>query len=299
MGSKAMVMAAFVADMLALGVHWIYEVEKIRAIGDPVDQPLAPGPTSLHRSRSRGDFTHYGDQSLLLLRSLVRHAGFSLPRFCQDWQALFTQYPGYIDQATAATLSWLQQGGSPGQGGSRSTDLGGPARISPLIAFYRDDLDPLLTAVRQQTMLTHNSSACLAGSCFLARAGFAILHGQTIDDALNTALEQGIDDIDLDGRIRMALEVPPGNTLQTIARIGQACSITMALPAALHLVRTYPDNLRQALIDNVMAGGDSAARGLVVGMLIGASQGMGCIDPAWLNAMNQKAEIETLLEQLF
>ncbi|MGA2940205.1 MAG: ADP-ribosylglycohydrolase family protein, partial [Syntrophobacteraceae bacterium] len=44
-----------------------------------------------------------------------------------------------------------------------------------------------------------------------------------------------------------------------------------------------PLNLREALVENVMAGGDSAARGLVVGMILGAHLGFEAIPSEWLS----------------
>ena len=54
---------------------------------------------------------------------------------------------------------------------------------------------------------------------------------------------------------------------------GQMCGIAAALPGAIHLVLTYPEDLGTALSENVMAGGDSAARGMAVGMILGAALG--------------------------
>jgi ADP-ribosylglycohydrolase len=50
-----------------------------------------------------------------------------------------------------------------------------------------------------------------------------------------------------------------------------------AFPGAVHLIVKYQDNPRQGLIENVMAGGDSAARGLIAGMVFGAYAGMDAI----------------------
>jgi ADP-ribosylglycohydrolase len=46
-----------------------------------------------------------------------------------------------------------------------------------------------------------------------------------------------------------------------------------------------------------MAGGDSAARGLVVGMILGAYQGMDGIDENWIEEMRERQTIEHCLNQ--
>ena len=49
----------------------------------------------------------------------------------------------------------------------------------------------------------------------------------------------------------------------------------------IHLICKYEDNLQEGLIENAMAGGDSAARGLVIGAVLGArTLRLGSITPA-------------------
>jgi ADP-ribosylglycohydrolase len=52
------------------------------------------------------------------------------------------------------------------------------------------------------------------------------------------------------------------------------------------------------LIENVMAGGDSAGRGLLVGLILGAHLGMDAIDPEWLNNMKAYPQIVDMLARI-
>jgi len=52
------------------------------------------------------------------------------------------------------------------------------------------------------------------------------------------------------------------------------------------------------LVENVMAGGDSAARGLIVGMLLGAYLGMEAIPQEWLTDMKAYPLIVDLLGKI-
>lgn len=294
-----MVLASFLGDSLALGVHWIYDTEQIDRHTGRITDLLPPLEGSYHQTKKKGEFTHYGDQSLLLLRHLVLQGGqFSLPAFARQWREFFADYSGYMDRATKATLQNLEQGRSPDTSGSPSTDLGGAARMAPLIYCYRDDLEGLLTAIRAQTALSHNGPGAVDGAVFLAHSCYAILHGAPPREAFNEALANGIADIDLDLRLRRCLDQPDVSIRQAVKDFGQACSMSAALPGAVYTVLHSPKDLEGALIETAMAGGDSAARGMVVGMLLGAGLGMEALPELWLQNLAAYQEIRTALNKL-
>ena len=293
--AQAMVLASLAADSLALGAHWIYDTEAIALRIGRVDRLLAPLSDSYHSGKGPGEFTHYGDQTLVLLESLAAVGAFSLADFAERWRRLFDGYRGYVDRATAATLANMARLLPPEQWGSTSSDLGGAARIAPLVAWYRDNLDGLLAAVRLQTAMTHNNPATLAGAEFIAKTAWRVVRGAEPVEAMEEALEEGVADIDLDNRIRGGLDSAGKETTAAIARFGQMCGIAAALPGAIHLIVRYGDDPAAGLIENVMAGGDSAARGLVAGMVLGAHRGIGAIPGEWLEGMVHSGHIRRLL----
>ncbi len=295
--AHAMVVASFAADSLALGAHWIYDTDQIDREMGRITDLLPPQPGGYHPTKKSGEFTHYGDQTLHLLLHLAEHRGhFSLPVYARAWYSFCTGYQGYLDRATKATLQNIEAGKEPELCGSPSTDLGGPARIAPLIYCYRRDLPGMLAAVKAQTALTHNGPGVVDGALFLAASTHAILHGATPREAFLQALARGINDIELDLRLRKCLDLPGGNVRQAIKQFGQTCAINAALPGAVYTVLQHGDNLEEALIETVMAGGDSAARGMVVGMLLGAALGEEKIPGRWLKALSRYQEINAALE---
>ena len=296
--ATAMTLASLVGDSLALGAHWIYDTQLIDTKIGRVETLLPPFPGSYHPNRQQGEFTHYGDQTLALLESLVKNNGFKLDAYAGDWQELMQNYDGYMDKASTAALENLQAGTSPEASGSASSDLGGAARIAPLVAWYANDLDSLVEAAQSQTKMTHRATATVAGAEFLAKTAFKILHGTIPTKAIEESLEEGVADLDLDNRIRMGLDSAGKNSREVIGHFGQMCGVAAAMPGVIHLVASYENDLRTALIENVMAGGDSAARGLATGMLLGAHLGLDAIPPDWLDGMRQHDHIVTLLEQL-
>jgi ADP-ribosylglycohydrolase len=295
--ARAMVLASLAADSLALAAHWIYDTKKIDSELGIVDHLMAPAAESYHPTKLKGDFTHYGDQAVVLLQHLAANKGFNLNLFAESWHIFSTSYKGYIDQATRKTLAALDEGKPPEMCGSDSSDLGGPARIAPLVYWYQDDPAQLMKYARQQTALTHNGAGVAAATDFIAQTALLVLEGNSPTQAINRVLEVGIKDIDLDLRVRRSLDTTAENSRKVIAEFGQMCGTSSALPGAVHLILAYEENLREALIQNVMAGGDSAARGLVVGMILGAYQGMDGIDENWIEEMRERQTIEHCLNQ--
>jgi ADP-ribosylglycohydrolase len=297
--ARSMVLASFAADSLALGAHWIYDTAKIDQQFGRITDLLAPVEGSYHPSKNLGDFTHYGDQSFHLLEHLAAHSGhFDVNEYSRDWQSFMIEYQGYKDKATKETLKNLQAGKGPDTCGSQSTDLGGPARIAPLIYCYRDNLDEMLAAVTAQTVFTHSGPGVVDGALFLARSSYSILHGAAPREAFEEALDDNMASVDLDLRLRKCLEATDLDTRRQVKEFGQMCSMNAALPGAVYTVLKNEDSLEDALIETVMAGGDSAARGMVVGMLLGAHHGGDKIPSRWLENLSRYQEIQTALDKL-
>ncbi len=176
---QAALFAAFAADALALPVHWIYDTGKLAKEFGRLDQFLKPAEGSYHFGKDKGEYTHYGDQMLVLLESVAACNGFELDDFAQRWQGLFADYHGYVDKATRTTLENFARGASPADAGSPSNDLAGAARMVPLVLCYHHDLDELLRAARQQTQMTHNNPEVIESAEFFARVLWKVLHGKS------------------------------------------------------------------------------------------------------------------------
>lgn len=283
--TRAMVLASFAADSLALGAHWIYDTEQIESRFGRVDRLLKPGADSPHPTKDQGEFTHYGDQTLVLLDSVAASSGFDLDHFCRSWRDLFAHYDGYFDHATKGTLSNFQAGKGPTESGSSSTDLAGAARIAPLVYRYQDDLQALVASSRAQTVMTHNNPAVIGSAEFFARVAFKVLHGLAPVAAITETRDESFRDTPFAQRVDDGLASVEESTRQAIADFGQHCATEGAFRSVIHLLAKYENDLPAALVENVMAGGDSAARGLLAGMILGAHLGGEAIPLEWLSGL--------------
>jgi len=295
---RPMVLASFAADSLALGVHWIYDTDKIKKDFGRVDTLRKPLPDSYHPTKEKGEFTHYGDQAVVLLQSIAAKRGFDLADFSKRWQDLFKTYHGYFDQATKMTLQNLAQGKAIEDAGSFSTDLSGAARIAPLVFGYHRDPEALVKAVRMQTQITHNNPLVIDSAEFFARVCCKVLDGTSPAEAMNKVAAQRFKGFPLFDWVKEGMESVGKESVSTIARFGQSCHTDEAFPGVVHLIAKYEEDLKEALIQGVMAGGDSAGRGLLVGMVLGAHQGDKGLPKEWVSGLKRRADILRLLQQI-
>jgi ADP-ribosylglycohydrolase len=296
--AKAMVLASFAADSLALGAHWIYSSQKIARDFGRIETFLAPDPDSYHTTKKKGEFTHYGDQAFVLLESLAAQGGFDPVNFSRLWQQLFTGYKGYYDQATKETLENLSLGKTFLDAGSSSSDLSGAVRIAPLVYCLGNNEEGLVLAARTQTGMTHRDSLTVDASGYFARVACRVLNGMRPVSALEEVGGTFFKGSQLQLWADKGIESYSGESVQTIKAFGQDCHTPDAFPSVVHLICRYESDLKEALVQNVMAGGDSAARGMAVGMILGAHQGMDTIPAEWIQGLKKGPEIERLLGRI-
>jgi len=289
--------ATLAADSLALAPHWIYDQDELEEKFGRVTDLQAPRADGYHAGKLLGAQTHYGDQVLVLMESLEACGGnFVMDDFARRWREFWHESRAYRDHATKETLAHLEAGEGLTHAGSGSIELGGPGRIAPLLLALRGEDTPLVVgAVRAQTALTHASPLALDTAEFIARAVFLLLRGISIPSALRTTANLSFKALPAADYLQRAEAVANLPTAEAVEELGQSCPLDKALPAAFAILLRHGDDLETALIENVMAGGDSAARGLVLGTILGAAHGQRAIPLRWLEAMEARARIDSFL----
>jgi ADP-ribosylglycohydrolase len=287
---SGLLFGSFSADALSLGVHWIYDTNELAQKHGRVSEYKAPGADSYHPHKQAGHQGHVGDQSLCLLKFLVREKKWSPSGFMDDWLGMWPEYDDYIDGATKSTLANVQNRSDKTQGGSDSVEIAGPARIAPLVCHLANSTEEeVVRASVEQTILTHRSPEAEESATFLAKAGYRLMRGASLLDTLNeTAPEWAL---------KKANSVLSENAVDAIGKLGPACSISSALPSVLYLALKHEDDIETAFIENAMAGGDNCARGLVLGMLLGAANGMASIPNYWVENLRARSDLVDFLNQ--
>lgn len=298
---RAAVLGSFLGDSLALGLHWIYDTGEVARLAAPhleggvLSRLLPPPLGSYHPTKKAGEFTHYGDQALTLLRAVTAGGGFSLREFHARWLALFSGYEGYVDGATRNSLARFEAGVEPEDGGAASSDLAGAARLAPLLLHHGQDLPALVAAARAQTRMTHNHAQVLDAAEFLARSAHALLQGAAMREAFASALAGNYATDAVREWVAEGLDSAGVPTMDVIASFGQSCNVAGAFPAVIHLAARHEGDLARGLTECVLAGGDSAARAMAAGLLLGARLGPDALPAAWLRDLAATTEIEAAL----
>jgi ADP-ribosylglycohydrolase len=146
--------------------------------------------------------------------------------------------------------------------------------------------------------MTHRDILTLDASGFLARLAFRVLRGMRPVSAIEDVTRSHFEGSMIQRWVQKARESSVTESVQAIKDLGQACPTPGAFPSVIHLICRHEDDLKEALIQDVMAGGDSASRGMAVGMVLGAHLGMDAIPSDWLSGMKRRREIEELLKKL-
>ncbi|MBN2222221.1 MAG: ADP-ribosylglycohydrolase family protein [Vallitaleaceae bacterium] len=285
---KGLIYGAFIADALALGPHWIYDTTIIEQQFKPLRDFQKPY-TPYHPNKEAGDFTHYGDQAFLLLEHISSVQAFDVKRFKEEWLQLMNTGKLYLDHATKDSIQKFSEVDC--LIGSDSLELGGLVRCAPLFAQTHTSLEDILC----QTHLTHNQPLLDEIAEFTFVLLNDLLKGVKPSESihhLSQVSSQTLQALIL--KAKSLLDVAP---IEAIKEIGQSCSSEYSFPAALYLILKYEDHFEEALIQNAYAGGDSAARGMYVGMVLGAYHGFDALPIRWINGLRYKERIDTLIHR--
>lgn len=286
---------AFCADAYALGAHWIYDTKQIAEAPlnwDGFNDPM----TEYHNDKKAGDFTHYGDQTLWLLESIALEGEFHIAQFGARWRTYKSDYKGYVDGASKHTLNALESGKGVLACGSSSNDLSVVGRLMPIVYRYHDAYDAMMESVKLHTVFTHMNRDLVQAAAYVNE----IIMGLALGGSLETLIDENVKHYDeklqkwvLLGQKSLHLE-----TNEAIKELGQSCSADGGFASVIHLLLQYSGDFKGAMKANVLAGGDSAARGMVVGAILGAQMGMKALEEKWCHQLTHYEKIKEYISQI-
>lgn len=272
---KNIVIATLVADSYSLGAHWVYDETQLKNL--PIDWSQLNPPQALwHKGKKSGDFTHYGDKTLWLYEFLQTNDSFNREKFRDHLIQKIKTYDGYIDGSVRESLPLLEEGKDEG---SNADDFSVVGQIPALLLASNSD-DEFLENVKTYIKLTHNSKNSLEAGEFFAK--LLLLCLKDSDLKKNIELLSNNASANIQHSIETAKNSLTKDSFEAIREFGPACSTNEGFKGAIYLLLKYK-SLKELLVQNAKAGGDSSARGMVATMIYVATCKTHDLPKSWFN----------------
>jgi len=280
---KDLIKAVFIADALSFGSHWVYSTEKLKEeYSGLIDEYRAP-MAKFHQGKEAGDLSHYGEQALALLQSISNNQSFDLEQFREDWIEHLENNEMYMDHAMKDSMDKFKN--SDTLIGAENHELGGIARSLPL--FLEEDISK--DDFKDLVHLTHNSSVVDQTAEYIFAVIEDILVGKDYKEAIK--VNKDLNQFTADSFEKI------GSKDDIVANAddrGQGCSTEQGFPIVLDVLWNA-DNLHEALTLNIMAGGDTSARAMVIAAVMAAAEGLDSIPEKLIDGFNKAEAVEELL----
>lgn len=192
-------MGAFIGDALALGPHWYYDIDKLRADYGPwITDYTDPKPDRYHAGLKAGQSSQSGWLLELTLRSLAQSGGYDEADFCrrldEDFFPLIDGTPkngpgGYTSQSMREAWRLRTQQKLPwGQVGGYCDNTEAAERILAIAARYAKAPAALATHVSTNTVLTQIDPTVNAMTTAYGSALGLLLQGEPFDENISDKL---------------------------------------------------------------------------------------------------------------
>ena len=272
---KKIILATLAADSYSLGAHWVYDEKQLKQLDINWDKLNAPNAI-WHEGKSAGDLTHIGDQAYFLLEYLKNKDTFDELDYLDFWQNKMRVYKGYIDGATRETLENIE---NKKLIGSNSHDFSVIGRITPLLYVSLNE-ESFVENVKKFVQMSHNNEQVLEAAEFFARLLFKVADEKNIQEQM-ISLKDNFSSFVKQG-VERGISSKSADTFEQIREFGPACGIDEGFSGIIHLLCKYPDDLKELLVQNAKAGGDSSSRAMAATMIVVANSENNNIPNDWL-----------------
>lgn len=313
----AMLWGALVADAAAMGLHWLYDQERLAAVAGDRPEFTAPDPAHYagtkgffaHPHKRAGDLSHYGEQLRVLLEALAeQHGVYDKGAYERAYVARFGYggtFTGYIDRPTRATLDNLGRVDRDDAAavaafhGADDTQVPALAKLPALVAAHHGD-SALDCLVESAVRVTNDNDEAVA----FGRVAGRMLEAAIDSGDLQTMIAAGraAAPPSIDALIAEALAMRDVDPLIVTRHFALHCQLTAAFPSLLHNLLTAPD-YRTAVRRNILAGGDNCGRAVVLGALAGAVFGIGKsrggVPKGWIDRLTERDTLARLMAAVF
>ena len=308
-----------IGDALAMPVHWYYNRASLfNDYGRVTDYmaPRNPHPDSiLWRStyvapNARGEILHdqarywgrknihyhqflkAGENTLnvqicrLLIESINQTGTYDADDFLGRYITFMTS-PGnhrdtYVEEYHRNFFANYARGVPPRQCGVAEKHIGGLIGMVPILLLYLDRPEKARKAALAHLALTHPGLKMETAGSLFSDILLKVLNGAQLEEAIRAEIEAQHNPL-LGHPFTRLLNQPDDRVIGPY--FSTACYVEDSVPAVVYLALKYHDDPENALIANTNLGGDNAARGAVLGALLGAAHGVENFPDRWVDGL--------------
>jgi ADP-ribosyl-[dinitrogen reductase] hydrolase len=247
-----------------------------------------------------GTITDDTDQALCIASSLAGHGAFDPADIAARFVEWYDSGPFDIGNMTRRSIRALKRGQAWDEAGQQVWDAsaegsnagnGSVMRCPPLAVAFRDDLDRLVTASRESSLITHADPRCTYGCAVLNLTVVGYLRDES--DPLASALAD-IGSEAPDALVSALAPVAEGNEPASLSTSGY---VVDSLQTALHDALSA-ESAEDAIVTAVNRGGDADTIGAIAGAVAGARFGAQDLPERWLSAIDERDELTRLARRL-
>ncbi|THB77805.1 MAG: ADP-ribosylglycohydrolase family protein [Desulfobulbaceae bacterium] len=298
----------FIADALAMPVHWYYDTKALaRDYGKVTGflEPKNPHPDSiLWRSHytplnESGNILHdqdvfwgkkgihyhqflrQGENSLNLklarqLLILLQEDQAYTPRSWLKRMISYLQDPTshrdtYVEEYLRHFFTEFAKGRRPEQCGRQDENhIGGFSLMLPMLFTYSDEPDQVADRALSHLALTHGGAKMRFWGTIISNIFIALWNGNTLEQSIDSAFARSTVSYRIDD-LSSLFAFPDDVVIRQ--HFSSACYVEYAVPATLYLALKYQQEPEEALIVNTMCGGDNCGRGALLGAILGSIAG--------------------------
>lgn len=275
-----MLLGSLVGDAASMGFHWLYDQEQIKAVsGDnvtfrtPNHSDYQDKGYFAHEGKKAGQASQYGAQLLSMVDSIARTGRFDLPDYVQSFRQWFDyggKWVGYIDHPTKNTLLNIAKAEEFEQPvvrcGADDQQLPALSKLPALIARHYAD-EQLSELVESAVRATNNNQFAVDCALVVTDILCSVLQGVSPADAVTKA--RAIASGKVLEKMDEAISLSHLSSEKVAQQLGMHCDLDAALGVIIHILTTSND-YRQAIITNILCGGDNCGRAIIIGAAFGA-----------------------------
>jgi ADP-ribosylglycohydrolase len=178
--------------------------------------------------------------------------------------------------------------------GADDVQLPAISKLPALAAAYANHSE-LSQHTESAVRVTNNNDTAISYGHIASKMMEAAITTQHIDKVIEAGRQAATPDSLL--LIDNALNTSNKTTPEFTKQIGMSCNLELGMPSVFHTLNqhlNYPESIRQ----NIIAGGDSCGRSILLGAILGAIHGIGTekgIPTAWHEKLSNKQSVAQLM----